>query len=306
MGNITNSINGRYGVNMKNRLMKNFDGEKVAQECVEWIRQYAKENNMRKVVLGISGGKDSTVAAMICCEALGKDNVVGILMPNGNQSDIADSHKVCDTLGITKYEVNIGNSYGDILHSISASVNVKDAAKINVGPRLRMTVLYTIAQSIGARVCGTGNLSERTIGYCTKWGDMASDFNPLGNLTSLEVIEIGLVLAEKYNMDKSLIVKVPSDGYGAKNDSANTFFKMAMDNLKSIVDNTEYDSVWFNRESLEACQNELNKLNMTGVFYELKKLIANGLRYSIMEEIGHLDKITEELFMNLLIEEINS
>ena len=96
------------------------------------------------------------------------------------------------------------------------------------------------------------------------------------------------------------------DGYGAKNDSANVFFKMAMDNLKSIVDNTEYDSVWFNRESLEACQNELNKLNMTGVFYELKKLIANGLRYSIMEEIGHLDKITEELFMNLLIEEINS
>lgn len=96
------------------------------------------------------------------------------------------------------------------------------------------------------------------------------------------------------------------DGFSAKNDSANVFFKMAMDNLKSVADNTEYDSVWFNRESLEACQNELNKLNMTGVFYELKKLIANGLRYSIMEEIGHIDKITEELFMNLLIEEINS
>lgn len=212
MGNTTNSIRGRHGVNMKNRPMKNFDGEKIAQECVEWIRKYAKENNMRKVVLGISGGKDSTVAAMLCCEALGRDNVVGILMPNGYQSDIFDSYKVCDTLGIVKYEVNIENTYKSMVNSICNNIDVKDAAKINVGPRLRMTVLYTIAQSIGARVCGTGNLSERTIGYCTKWGDMASDFNPLGNLTSLEVVEIGLALVEKHNMDKSLIVKIPSDG----------------------------------------------------------------------------------------------
>lgn len=263
MGNITNSINGRYGVNMKNRLMKNFDGEKVAQECVEWIRQYAKENNMRKVVLGISGGKDSTVAAMLCCEALGKDNVVGILMPNGHQSDIADSHKVCDTLGITKYEVNIGNSYGDILHSISASVNVKDAAKINVGPRLRMTVLYTIAQSIGARVCGTGNLSERTIGYCTKWGDMASDFNPLGNLTSLEVVEIGLALAEKYNMDKSLIVKVPSDGLCGQTDEER--LGVTYDDIHRYIRgySIEFDS-YVKIEKLE--DNAQHKLNTTPMF----------------------------------------
>ena len=198
--------------------MKNFNPEKAVNECVKWMRKYAEENNMRKVVIGISGGKDSTVAAMLCCKALGKENVNGVLMPNNYQSDIADSHKVCDVLDINKYVVDISGAYNNVIKSIEQSLEISDMAKINIGPRIRMTTLYTIAQSIGARVCGTGNLSERTVGYCTKWGDTACDFNPLGGLTSLEVVAIGLYLAQEFGIAESLIIKVPSDGLCGQTD----------------------------------------------------------------------------------------
>lgn len=194
--------------------MVTFKAKEVAGEIVEWLREYAKESNTYKVVLGISGGKDSTVAAALCCEAFGKENVYGVLMPCGHQTDIADSYRVCNILGIESFNIDIGGIMGEAVITIDGKVKITDDAGINMKPRIRMLTLYTIAQSIGARVCGTGNLSERLVGYCTKWGDMASDFNPLANLTCNEVVEIGIALG----LPVDLINKTPADGLTNKTD----------------------------------------------------------------------------------------
>lgn len=195
-----------------------FDIAKVTSDCVAWIKSYAERANMRKVVIGISGGKDSYIAAALCCKALGKENVIGIMMPNGEQKDISDSIEVCEDLGIKYHTVNIYDTYTGLVDSLyNSGIEVTKPSKINIAPRLRMATLYAIAQSIGARVCGTGNLSEITVGYCTKWGDMASDFNPLANLTSIEVVAIGDYL----NLDKSLVHKTPADGLSGMTDEQN-------------------------------------------------------------------------------------
>lgn len=201
-----------------------FDIAKVTSDCVAWIKGYAERANMRKVVIGISGGKDSYVAAALCCKALGNDKVIGVLMPNNFQNDIDDSYKVCKSLGIKYIEADINGPYREFLklaqfakHDKSIKMSLSEQARINIAPRVRMTTLYMIAQSIGARVCGTGNLSEITVGYCTKWGDMASDFNPLANLTSIEVVAIGDYL----NLDKSLVHKTPADGLSGMTDEQN-------------------------------------------------------------------------------------
>lgn len=185
----------------------------LSNQIVEWIQHLSKTNGMKKAILGISGGKDSTVAAMLLVKALGKENVIGVLMPNGTQSDIEDSHFVCDTLGIQKFIVNMNSAYEALLYEIEQNnMAVNDMARVNILPRLRINTLYTIGQSLGARVCGTGNLSELTVGYFTKWGDNAVDFSPLANLTSVEVVEVGLELVNEFGIPKELIKKTPSDG----------------------------------------------------------------------------------------------
>lgn len=187
----------------------NFDAKRNTEECIDWIKKYAEESRMKKAILGISGGKDSYVAAALCCKALGNENVIGVLMPNGEQKDIDDSIEVCKSLGIQMISVNIYDAYNDILESIyDNNIEVSKDAKINIAPRLRMTTLYAIGQTLHARVCGTGNLSESAVGYCTKWGDTACDFNPLAKFTSLEVIEIGKYLG----LNERIICKAPSDG----------------------------------------------------------------------------------------------
>lgn len=198
--------------------MYNFDAKEATEGCIEWIREYAKNNNMHKVVIGISGGKDSYIAAALCCKALGKENVIGIMMPNGEQKDISDSVDVCMDLDIEHYTVNIYDAYHGILGEVLAcGVGASAEAKINIAPRLRMTTLYTIGQTLHARVCGTGNLSEITLGYCTKYGDMASDFNPLANFTSVEVVQIGDYLGLKHH----LVHKTPADGITGSSDEQN-------------------------------------------------------------------------------------
>lgn len=187
----------------------------MKEKLLNWLKEYKENTGLKKAILGISGGKDSTVAAMLLVKALGKENVIGVLMPNGNQKDISDSYTVVKTLGIPHYEVNIEDSFKGIITGINkANGQISDEARVNIAPRLRMTTLYTMGQTLGARVCGTGNASERLVGYFTKWGDGACDFNPLGNLTSIDVVELGLELAEEFNIPSSLIVKVPHDGLG--------------------------------------------------------------------------------------------
>ena len=202
-----------------------FDAVQARDRLVEAIRETAKKQGFTKAVLGISGGKDSTVTAALCARALGKENVYGVLLPDGVQKDISDSMKVCEALGIRRRTVNIGGIH-DALRNVTDQngpaagdgefeIPPTRRSDVNVGPRLRMTVLRYIAQAIGGRLAGTGNLSEITVGYCTKDGDTSCDFSVLGKLTSVEVVEVGLTMEE---LPRELVVKTPSDGLTGKSD----------------------------------------------------------------------------------------
>jgi NAD+ synthase len=194
----------------------------LATECKEWIKDYFIQKNGRKAVIGISGGKDSTVCAGLCAAALGKENVVGVLMPNGVQSDIQDSEQVVKHLGIESLIVNIQYAYMNLVNQINEH-HISSQAQINMPPRLRMTVLYGVAQNIGGRVANTCNRSEDVVGYSTLWGDSVNDFSPFGLLTTEEVMEIGDDLGLPYE----LVHKTPSDGLCGKSDEDNLGFTYA-------------------------------------------------------------------------------
>ena len=206
-------------------MEKKFQPEEARDNLVKELRKLAKARNFSRVAIGISGGKDSTVTAAICVRALGAENVFGVMMPDGEQKDISDSRKVCEALGIHRRTVNIGKMH-DALREVTDqdSPSAPDGefvipfnreSDINVGPRLRMTALRYIAQALGAHVAGTGNLSEATVGYCTKDGDTSCDFSMLGALTSVEVVEMGLTMPE---IPRELVVKTPTDGLSGKSD----------------------------------------------------------------------------------------
>ena len=211
-----------------------FDPEAVRDRLVELIRETASAQGFSRVVVGISGGKDSTVTAALCARALGKENVYGVMLPDGEQKDISDSRAVCGALGIRQRTVNIGaihqalksatDQNGNTAGDGEFSVPVSRASDINVGPRLRMTVLRYIAQALDARLAGTGNLSEATTGYCTKDGDTSCDFAVLGKLTSVEVVQVGLTMPE---LPADLVQKTPSDGLSGKSDEENMGLKYA-------------------------------------------------------------------------------
>lgn len=210
----------------------------ITNECVNWIKDYFKDNPDGKAVIGISGGKDSTVAAALCVEALGADRVVGVMMPQGNQSDIDDSKEVCDILGIIPLTINIGHTCTVLMDWIAGSLTfaphnkeyMPDAVttvisnpmvKTNLPARIRMTTLYAVAALYpNSRVVNTCNRSEDYVGYSTKFGDAAGDFSPLGNLTVREVLEIG----DELGLPKHLVHKAPSDGMCGKTDEDNLGF----------------------------------------------------------------------------------
>lgn len=202
-----------------------FDAAQTRDRLVQGIRELAREQGFTKVVLGVSGGKDSTVVAALCARALGPDNVYGVLLPDGEQKDISDSLRVCEALGIRHRTVNIGamhrelrrvtDQLGEIAAPGEFTVPAHRESDYNVGPRLRMTTLRYIAQALGARLAGTGNLSEITVGYCTKDGDTSCDFAVLAALTSVEVVEVGLTMPE---LPQELVQKTPSDGLSGRSD----------------------------------------------------------------------------------------
>ena len=181
-----------------------FDPEKARDGLIAELRSLAAKQGFSKVVVGISGGTDSTVTAAISARALGPENVYGVMLPDGEQKDIADSRRVCEALGIQTRTVNIGaihtalreatDQAGPAAPDAGFAIPQSRESDINVGPRLRMTTLRYIGQALGARLAGTGNLSEITVGYCTKDGDTSCDFSVLGKLTSVEVVEVGLTM----------------------------------------------------------------------------------------------------------------
>ena len=202
-----------------------FDAEKARDALVAEVKRLAEAQGFGRVVVGISGGKDSTVTAAVCARALGAENVFGVMLPDGEQKDIADSRRVCQALGINARTVNIGKIHTALREATDQlgpaagdgefTVPPHRESDINVGPRLRMTVLRYIAQAIGARLAGTGNLSEATVGYCTKDGDTSCDFATLGALTSVEVVEVGRTMPE---IPRELVEKTPTDGLSGFSD----------------------------------------------------------------------------------------
>ena len=201
-----------------------FDAVRVKNDCVEWIKQFFNENGKDcNAVVGISGGKDSSVAAALCVEALGKERVIGVLMPKGVQFDIDMAYLLVEHLGIKHIEINIEDTFNALMGEISSKIEVSQQTKINVSPRIRMTALYAVSQSFNGRVVNTCNLSEDWVGYSTRYGDAAGDFSPMCNLTVTEVKEIGRVLG----LPDVLVDKVPIDGLCGKTDEENLGFTYA-------------------------------------------------------------------------------
>lgn len=222
-----------------------FDAEKTKNECINWIKKFFAENGEGcNAVVGISGGKDSSIAAALCVEALGKDRVIGVLMPNGEQHDIDMAYKLVNHLGIKYYEVNIKDAVDGLLKNMPENMEILNQTITNIPPRIRMTTLYAISQSNNGRVVNTCNLSEDWVGYSTRYGDAAGDFSPLSNLTVTEVKEIGYLLG----IPRELVDKTPIDGLCGKTDEENLGFTYAeldryirtgqIDNLKTkeIID----------------------------------------------------------------------
>ena len=194
--------------------------EKTTGDLIEWIKDSMVSTGGEKAIIGISGGKDSSVVAGLCVKALGKENVIGVLMPDGIQNDISDSKDICEFLGIESIEVNIEGmtkSFLDALNGIDKNIvpNVSKQTILNLPPRVRMTLLYAVSQSIdNSRVINTSNISEDWIGYATIYGDTAGAFSPLGMLTSDEVVQIG----EYLGLPSKFVIKKPSDGLTGKTD----------------------------------------------------------------------------------------
>ncbi len=205
--------------------MYRFNTEETTNALIEWVKKYFEETAApdTKAVIGISGGKDSSVAAAICVKALGKDRVIGVLMPKGEQSDIDCSQLLVNTLDIENYTVNIGETVNFLTNELEKNITLSGQAVINTPARIRMATVYAVAASLNGRVVNTCNLSEDWVGYSTKFGDSAGDFSPLSTLTVTEVLKIG----DFIGLPCQLVHKIPIDGLCGKTDEENLGFTYA-------------------------------------------------------------------------------
>lgn len=233
-----------------------FDAKNVKNEIVDWIRNFFEENGKNcNAIVGISGGKDSSVVAALCVEALGKDRVIGVLMPNHIQDDIKYSHMLCNHLGIKNYTVDVGIAIDDLLNNLHyrlVNTEISEQTKVNLPARIRMATLYAVSQSCNGRVANTCNLSEDWVGYATRYGDAAGDFSPLSHLTVTEVKAVGRELG----LPEELIEKVPSDGLCGKTDEDNLGFTYAA--LDKYIRDGEIES--------EELKNKIDQMHEKNLF----------------------------------------
>lgn len=244
-----------------------FDAKKVTESCIKWIKDFFEENGKGcNAVVGISGGKDSSVAAALCAEALGKDRVIGVLMPCGEQHDIDCAHSLVNHLGIKSIVVNVKEAVDGVLKSLEGTgLEITPQTRTNIPPRIRMTTLYAVSQSMNGRVVNTCNLSEDWVGYSTRYGDAAGDFSPLCNLTVAEVKEIGRTLG----LPDALVDKTPIDGLCGKTDEDNLGFTYAVldryirtgeiedEETKKLID-TKHKNNLFKLQLMPSFKPELN------------------------------------------------
>ncbi len=214
-----------------------FNAAKMKDACVAWIRDFFEKNGPGcNAVVGISGGKDSSIVAAMCVEALGKDRVIGVLMPNDVQPDIEYAYMLVKHLGIRYYVVNIKDAFEGLLGALPKDLPLTNQARVNLPPRLRMSTLYCVSQCCNGRVANTCNLSEDWVGYSTRYGDSVGDFSPLSHFTVQEVKE----LARLIGVPEALVEKKPSDGLCGKTDEDNLGFTYAT--LDRYIRTGEIDS----------------------------------------------------------------
>lgn len=238
-----------------------FDAKKTKDECVKWIQDFFEENGKGcNAVIGISGGKDSSVAAALCVEALGRDRVIGVLMPCGEQADIDMAELLVNHLGIKHYVINVKDAIDGLVKNLPADMEISEQTRINIAPRVRMTTLYAVSQSNNGRVVNTCNLSEDWVGYSTRYGDAAGDFSPMSKLTVTEVKEIGRILG----LPDVLVDKVPIDGLCGKTDEENLGFTYA--ELDRYIREGKIDNLETKRIIDTKHKNNLFKLEMMPIF----------------------------------------
>lgn len=238
-----------------------FNAEKVKNDCVEWIKEFFEKNGKGcNAIVGISGGKDSSIVAALCVEALGKDRVIGVLMPCGVQADIDCAKQLVEHLGIKNYTVNIKDAIGGILENMPEDLEISQQTRTNLPPRVRMSVLYAISQSCNGRVANTCNLSEDWVGYSTRYGDAAGDFSPLAKVTVTELKEIGRLLG----LPENLVNKVPIDGLCGKTDEENLGFTYAELDIYIRTGKIENEKTKERIDTLH--KNNLFKLEMMPMF----------------------------------------
>ena len=218
--------------------------KEIVEQITEWIRNWFEANGRNcNAVVGISGGKDSSVVAALCCKALGRDRVIGVMMPNGEQADIDCAIKLCRHLGIRNFTINIAEAFqAEIKQLQLAGIELSDQTLTNLAPRLRMSTLYAVSQSFNGRVANTCNLSEDWVGYSTRYGDSVGDFSPLSKFTVQEVKAIG----HELGLPADLVEKTPIDGLVGKTDEDNLGFTYAeLDHYirTGEIDNLEHKAI---------------------------------------------------------------
>lgn len=236
-----------------------FDVEKVTGDCIQWIKDWFEKNGPGcNAVLGLSGGKDSTIVAKLCVEALGADRVIGVMMPNGIQKDISDSQRVCEFLCIKNYTINIEGAVNSTLNQMKeCGLEISEQTRTNLPARIRMSTLYAVSQSNNGRVLNTCNYSENYVSWETKFGDGAGDLSPLGYLTVREVLAIGDYLG----LPSDLVHKTPIDGLNTNADGSYVTDEQGLGFSYDELDDYLLDNIKPSPEKLE----RIEKLHERGI-----------------------------------------